>query len=92
MTGKKGGTGMKKIINGAAVFPAAPAALRRFSPAIAKQAPPRGRSGHRRVHDAVDPGHDRPHGLPPGRVLHADALAPEHSSAITNTLSPGSLR
>ncbi len=37
MTGKKGGTGMTKTITGAAVFPAAPAALRRFGPATAAQ-------------------------------------------------------
>ncbi len=83
---------MKKIINGAAVFPAAPAALRRLRPATAKQAPPRGPTGQRRVHDAVGPGHDRPHGLPPGRVLHANALAKKENGAITSTGRQGNLR
>ena len=46
------------------------------------------RNGLLRVHDAVDPGHARPHGLPPGRVLDTDALAMEQSNAITGTLNP----
>ena len=79
---------MKKIIKGAAVFPAGPAALRRFRPTVAQQAPPRGRTGQRRVHDAAESGHDRPHGLPPGRVLDADARARQGNSAMTNMHIP----
>jgi len=88
MTGKEGGTGMTTIITALRSSRQLPAALHRFRPAIAKQAPPRGRTGQLRVHDAVDPGHDRPHGLPPGYVLDADARARQENRAITSMHIP----
>jgi hypothetical protein len=50
VTGKKGGTDLTKVITGAAVFPAAPAALRRFR----DRRPPsraRGTTGFLELHD-----------------------------------------